>query len=399
MRRIAFALALAVSWTIVLLWAARVDWGSPFAPAEQREFPGNDFNVVFGNGSADGDRLHVAATGESFTSLQSLAPSELDAENFPTLRYRFADFPRTLELSLIFRSADSPEDVAISLPWPGDAMQTFDLSRIPEWRGRIVEIGFAEFPTAQLVPPAQGFKPFDLVEAGLESRSWRGDVAALATDWLGDWPWTQRSVHALGRDTDTPRARSLVLCVAIATGVALVWVAVLFRRRDREFAIGGAVVVVALAWLALDVAWQSGLWGRLKTTRAVYADLSWLQRERAIADVDIAHAAESARVMLRAEPPEARILVYADPQRGYELLRFIWHMLPRNVAVFAYALPFAAAIPDGCLIVFYETDVWHTDPKWRTFLARSRRVTASGSIHRDSFESSPVAVFRYRHGP
>jgi len=399
MRRIAFALALAASWTMLLLWAARVDLAAPFAPAEEREFPGDDFTTVFGKGGADADRLRVESPGEAFTSLESLTPSDLDAGTFPTLRYRFADFPRTLELSLIFRTVDHPEDVAISLPWPGDAMRTFDLSQIPEWKGRVVEIGFAEFPVAQLVPPAEGFKPFELVEARLWSRSWQGDLAALATDWFGAWPWTQRSVHALGRDTDTPRARSLVLCVALAVVVALVWLAVLFRRNERELAIGGAAVVVAVAWLALDVAWQAGLWGRLATTRAVYADRSWLQRGRTIADVDIAAAAEKLRILLRGEPMESRILVYAEPQRGYELLRFIWHMLPRNVAVYAYAAPFATSIPDGALIVFYDTDVWRTDAIWKHLLAHSQRVTASGSIHRDSFEPSPSVVFRYRRGP
>ena len=206
MRRIAFALAVLASWTVLLLIAARVEWSSPFSPAEQREFPGGDFTAVFGTASADEGALRVASSGADYTSLQSLHPSDLDADQFPTLRYRFADFPRTLELSLIFRTTEHPEDVAISLPWPGDAVRTFDLSRIPEWHGHIVEIGFAEFPTAQLVPPAEGFKPFAIVETALCSRSWHGDLAALATDWFAAWPWTQRSVHALGRDT-TRRAR------------------------------------------------------------------------------------------------------------------------------------------------------------------------------------------------
>jgi len=36
MRRIALALALLASWAMLLMWAARVDWSSPFSPAEQR---------------------------------------------------------------------------------------------------------------------------------------------------------------------------------------------------------------------------------------------------------------------------------------------------------------------------------------------------------------------------
>ncbi len=397
MRRIALGLAVLASWSILLLWAARVDVSSPFAASETRAFPGDDFAPVFGAGSADSDRLRVTSTGEDFTSLQSLKPTDVDAASFPTLRYRFENFPRTLELSLVFRTTESAEDIAVSLPWPGEGTNTFDLSQIPEWQGHIVELGFAEFPVAQLVPPADGFRPFELVDAALWSRSWRGDLAALSTDWLGAWPWTQRSVHALGRDTDTPRARPLVLCVALALGVALAWIALLFGRRSQTFATVGLGVAVA-AWLALDIVWQAGLWGRLQTTRAVYAPLDWHQRERTVADIDVVAAAGKLRAMLHDEPPSARILVYADANNGYELMRFVWHALPLDVAVYAYASFVGSALPERTLIVFYRSDAWRTDAFWRSFLKYSDLVPNAGSIYGDAFEQEPVVVFRFHHG-
>jgi hypothetical protein len=396
MRRIALGLAVLASWSILLLWAARIDLSSPLVAAEQREFPGDDFTAVFGTGSADSDRLRVTSASEDFTSLQSLRPADLDAASFPTLRYRFAGFPRTLELSLVFRTTESAEDIAISLPWPGEGTNTFDLSQIPEWQGRVVELGFAEFPVAQLVPPAKGFQPFELVGADLWSRSWRGDLAALSTDWLGAWSWTQRSVHALGRDTDTPRARSLVLCVAIALGIALAWIAFLFGRRTQTFATLG-LGVAAFAWLALDLVWQAGLWGRWQTTRAVYAPLDWAERERTVADTDVVAAAESLRTMLHDESPTSRILVYADAGNGYELLRFVWHALPLNVAVYAYASFVGGAMPERTLIVFYRSDAWRTNASWRNLLQYSDHITTSDSIHADTFENDPLVVFRFHH--
>jgi hypothetical protein len=397
MRRVALVLAVLASWTILLLWAARVDLSAPLVAAEQREFPGDDFRTVFGTGAADSDRLRVTSASEDFTSLQSLAPSDVDAASFPTLRYRFENFPRTLELSLVFRTTESAEDIAVSLPWPGEGTNTFDLSQIPEWQGHIVEVGFAEFPVAQLVPPAEGFRPFELVEAGLWSRSWRGDVAALSTDWLGAWSWTQRSVHALGRDTDTPRARSLLLCVAIAVGIALAWIALLFGRRTPISATAGLGVAVA-AWLALDIVWQAGLWARLQTTRAVYAPLGWDERERTVADTDVVAAAEKLRTMLHDEPPSSRILVYADAGNGYELLRFVWHALPLDVAVYAYASFVGSALPERTLIVFYRSDAWRTDASWRKFLKYSEHIATSGSLYGDAFENDAVVVFRFHHG-
>ena len=397
MRRVVLVLAVLASWTILLLWAARVDVSSPLVAAEQRDFPGDDFRTVFGTGAADSDRLRVTSASEDFTSLQSLAPSGVDAASFPTLRYRFENFPRTLELSLVFRTTESAEDVAVSLPWPGEGTNTFDLSQIPEWQGHIVEIGFAEFPVAQLVPPAQGFRPFDLVEAGLWSRSWRGDLAALSTDWLGAWSWTQRSVHALGRDTDTPRARSLLLCVAIALGIALAGIALLFGPRTPTFATAGLGVAVA-AWLALDIVWQAGLWARLQTTRAVYAPLDWDEREHTVADTDVVVAAEKLRTMLHDEPSSSRILVYADANNGYELLRFVWHALPLDVAVYAYASFVGNALPERTLIVFYRSDAWRTDAGWRKFLKYSEHIATSGSLYGDAFENDAVVVFRFHHG-
>jgi hypothetical protein len=396
MRRIAFVLALLAGWTILVLVAARVDISAPFAAAEQRAFRGNDFTAVFGTASVVDERLDVSAPGDGYTSLQSLHPPDIDAEQFPTLRYRFADFPRTLELSLVIRTADNPEDIAIALPWPGDRVQTFDLSRVPEWRGRIVEIGFAEFPTAQVVPPAQGFKPFAIVEAGLWSRSWRGDLAALATDWFAAWPWTQRSVHALGRDTDTPGApMSLVIAIALAGGFAIVCAALLFGRRARPLATAGAIAL-AVAWLVLDVAWQFGLWGRLETTRAVYAKLSWNQRERTVADTDLVALADRLRVMLRKEPENARVLVYTDAASGYELLRFVWHVLPRNIGLLANSA--GDPLPNGAIIVFLRSDAWRTNESFRRLLATSQRLITPVTIHADSFEDEPIVAYRYRRG-
>ena len=189
-----------------------------------------------------------------------------------------------------------------------------------------------QFPIAQLVPAAQGFKPFEIVEAGLWSRSWRGDLAALVTDWFGAWPWTQRSVHALGRDTDTPRARSLVLCVALAP--ASHWLG------SRSCSAGGyrgcdvaGVVTPATAWLALDIVWQAGFWGRLQTTRAVYAHaFTGTSENSTVVDTDVAAEADKRCCRCCATNRSQRGSSSKPSEQGYELLRFIWHLLPRNVA-------------------------------------------------------------------
>ena len=391
----ALAVAIAASGCVLLLWAAVVDWRAPISPAVERHFSGSEFRAIFGSGRAQNGRLLVESAGEDFSSLQSTTLANLDAAQFPILRYRFDKFPRTLELSLVFRTAENPGDVqTISLPWPGSGVSTFDLGHVAAWKGAIIELGFAQFATAQNVPPAFGFKPFDLVSAQLCSDSWRGDVAALATDWFGAWPWSQRSVHALGREGDTPRDHSAVLTAALAVAIVIGWCVLFARLRGRRL-LTCVLVCFALAWLALDLRWQSGLVQRLLATRTLYAGVAWPERARIVGDTDIEHAADDVRALLRDEPRQTRILV--ESGSNYQTLRLIWHLLPFNVGNLAAATRFHSTLPENCLIVFYDTDAWRTKAALRTLLKYSERVAAPGVVFADGFEPTPLVVFRFHH--
>lgn len=391
----AFLVALATSWALLLCWAAGIDWRTPLAPAAQRSYAGNEFKAVFGTGIAQADRYHAESAAEDFSSLQSVATSGLAAADFPVLRYRFAGFPRTLELSLVFRTAQSPQDVqTISLPWPGEDVASFDLSSLATWQGTIIELGFAQFPTAQIVPAKLGFRPFDLVEADLWSPSWRGDIAALGTDWFGAWPWSQRSVHALGREGDAPRAHSEILFAMLALCIAIGWSALLLGWRGRRL-LRAALVMTAIAWFALDLRWQAGLVQRLLATRALYAGVAWPERARIVGDSEILAAADELKALLRHEPAQTRILVEAGS--GYQLLRMIWHLLPLNVGAFAHAAQSGSVLPEDCLIVFYSSDAWYTNPGMRKLLAGSERISAGGVVLADGFEASRIVAFRYHH--
>lgn len=393
MRLVLFWLALAASWLVLLLCAARVDWSAPMQPRETHILPGSGFTPVFGSGSPKGDVLHLEAEAEDFSNLQSTALPGIAASDFTTLRYRFADFPRTLELSLVFRTAEAADDVqTITLPWPGSGISSFDLSQIETWRGRIIELGFAEFAIGQVVPPERGFAPFDLVEAELWSSSWRGDLAALGTDWFGAWPWSQRSVHALGREGESPRALSIVVFVAAAIGLVLLWAVVLLRARGRRLA-GIGLACFALGWLALDLRWQSGLVSRLLGTRALYADSTWPQQERIVGDSEVVAAADEIQRLLQGEPVTTRVLLHADTQ--YLWLRLAWHLLPRNSALLGVALQSDESLPEGCIIVFYDSDYWYRNAVVKRLLAASERLWTNSSIHLGDFEEHRVVVFRY----
>ena len=184
--------------------AARVPRSSP---SQRMRFAGNDFHVVMG--ARRRKRTSGSASTRSAPSTwrcnRSRCAQPIDADAFPILRYRWQDFPRTLELSFVFRRADQPDDVhTVTLPPAGAYPGYFDLSDVPDWHGRIIEIGFAEFPTAQLVPADIAFRPFALIEAEFWSPSWRGSLGALGTDWSAYRPWALMSVSALGPDAPWP---------------------------------------------------------------------------------------------------------------------------------------------------------------------------------------------------
>ncbi len=393
-RHVACAAVLLASWGLLALWAADARWSDPIAPRLQRQIDGSAFHEVFGSAVARDERLAVQAPSEDYSTLQSVSVG-IEAADFAILRYRFVDFPRTLELSLVFRTAAAPDDVqTISLPWPGSGDAAFDLSQVAAWHGTIVEIGFAEFATAQLVPPARGFAPFELDHAVLWSPSWRGDLAALATDWFGAWPWSQRSVHALGREGDAPHARSVIVFAAIAVALAIGWLTLISGLRSRRATIM-VLACVTGAWTLLDLRWQVGLFERLAATRNLYAGLSWDQRKDIVGDDGTLRVANELKALLRDEPGSARILVQSSS--GYSVLRLIWHLLPLNTAALWSADP-GAPIPEGCLIVFYDSDAWRRDPAMRRLLARSERIWPNDVVMRSGFERDDEAiVFRYRH--
>ncbi len=390
MRHLAFVVALMAGIFLVLAWAADLHWRAPLSAQQRNALDGSRFNAVMGDAVADGASLRIAGLGEGDTALQSVALNGLDAAEYSLLRYRFDGFPHTLELSLVFRRADSRDDVrVVALPWPGGD-SWFDLSSVPEWQGRIIEVGFAEYPTPQVVPPGQVFEPFRLAEASLESRSWHGDFAALATDWLGYWPWSQRSVHALGRDTDTPRAGSLVLCIALVVLAALASAFLILGWRGRRLLVATAVAIAA-GWLLLDLHWHAGLRWRHEASRTLYAGLEWTQREQRSADTGVIEASRVIAPLLAREPDATRILVHAGS--SFEQLRLVYHLLPRNVAVLAQVLLRAGStpLPPGSIIVVYNAEGWAWEPAQRTLRTDSQHWPAELLL-----EQGPLLVVRLR---
>lgn len=397
LRAVAFVVALAASWAILLLWAAQVDWRAPLSPQTTRAIDGSDFHPIFGNGSAQSGRLQVTEAAEDHSALQSTALANVVGEDFPILRYRFEDFPRTLELALVFRTAEQPDDVqTVALPWPSAGESSVDLSRVAAWRGTIVELGFAEFATAQLVAPERGFAPFALVSARLQSASWQGRLQAMLTEWFRFAPWQLISVSAIGPaeigDT-TPHALRPPLVVAMALallGLCLRFVLGLPGQGVRRWMFVSALS----AWLAMDASWLRSLAYKYSADRDVWSDVPFADRQNHVADSDILAAATKLKQLLVNEPPSTRILV--DASSPHDVLRFIYLASPLNLGAYGQSLLAGSSqtsVPPGAVLVRYG-DSRHFRPVRNRlrFGKQTVRVTAVT-------ESDEFAVYRVAGAP
>ncbi|HKE47770.1 MAG TPA: hypothetical protein VKB52_06870 [Rhodanobacteraceae bacterium] len=391
-RAFALLLLLVGLWTGLLGWVAEVPLGAAFQPAERMRFVGSDFHVVMGAGIENDKRLGINAVGAAHMALQSIALARpIDAAAYPVLRYRWQDFPRTLELSFVFRRADQPDDVhTVTLPPAAAHPGYFDLSDVADWHGRITEIGFAEFPTAQLVPADIAFRPFSLVEAELWTPSWRGSLGALGTDWSAYRPWALMSVSALGPDAPWPHKPTPVLLLAIGLTASLVIASLVLARGARWL---GIALCLALAggWLALDLRWLGEFTDRHLLTRELYAGKSW--RERATIEPDTALVAGAARVreLLARAPAGTHVIVAAAAV--YDVLRLSYHLLPANVAPMGVLSPSNAngkPMQPALLVVY-------ADPDW-TFDAARKALSYAKSEYAAElvYDEGDLRIFSIR---
>lgn len=355
MRQLLAAGAALLGLVMLVVWAAAVQLDTPWASHTQLEWSGASFRSVVGQGRSSPAGLHVNSAAKDHSALQTLPLQGVDAARTPFLRYRFSDFPRTLELALVFRRADRPEDVEVaSLPWPGSGSQTVDLRDLAAWQGSIVEFGFAQFPTAQLVPEERGFAPFTLQQAGLWSPSWRASLAALATQWLERRPWQLISASALGprsvTDTASYRPR-LPLVVALLGALAIV-VLMLAGGRARALLLRGTVVAGMLGWLVVDAAWLRDLAFKKQTDADIWGQLPLAQRQEHVFASDVQAAAKQLREVLPDAAAESRILLYGGST--FEALSLAYRAAPLNIGLLSQNHD-NVPLPDNSVIVG-----WHT---------------------------------------
>jgi hypothetical protein len=386
--RIICVLAIAAIWTLILGWAADVRWGSPWVPQQRVRMNANTFHVVMGAGVEDGTALRIGAIGEGGNALQSIALDGLRAEDFATLRYRFGGFPRTLELSLVFRRADAPDDVqVVTVPWPGDGWRSLNLRQVPGWRGQVTELGLTENATPQVVPESIAFRPFRFDGVELQSPSWRGSFGALYTSWFGYTPWALLSVSALGPQREVAQAPPPLPFVALASLLSLLAAGLILQWSRAQLLRGGAIAFLGM-WALLDLRWLDDFGAKHELTKSLYAGKSWDERERLQPDQDLALAAEQVRGFVATLTAPHHLLVASDSK--YTFLRQIYLLLPLNAAPLEQASG-QRVPPRDTLFVLYRDTQWHYDDKRSALLGDNRAYPVE-----PVFESGEMHIYGFR---
>jgi hypothetical protein len=365
-RRLVLIPVLLAIWTSLCAWAAGVPWNAPLTSRESLSLGGRDFHVRFGKGDNEPSGLVVQALGEDGTGLQTARVARLPAKDYPILRYRVADFPDMLELALVFRRSDAPDDVqTISLPAPGRGEVAVDLSRFAEWHGEITELGFAEYATAQLVPPsvAASFKSFRIEQAQLQGPAWDVVFSRLRSDWFGYRPWALLSISTIGPGLEV-LGQSWML-PALAIGAFASWLAAwLILRWPRARALRMACVMAGSAWILLDLRWLDDLFAKHRITEEMYAGKPWVER-RALQPDEATYAAAGEITRIAADAGVERVLV--DSGSTYTLLRLSYFLLPLNVAPLHQAMDAASRnpLPGRSLIALLGSDMKYDEATGR----------------------------------
>lgn len=385
------AVAIVAVWFVLIAVFIGISPLQPPWPQQRNPLDGAGF-VALAGGQIDGSELVVETPDDEHGALLVRSVDIIDAAHWPVLRYRFESLAPTLEVTLVYRRADSPRDVrTVPLTRGRGDTGTIDLSREPDWQGAITEVGFAVYPVAQSVPPQRAFRPFRLSHAEFWSPSWLGRTAAVATEWSGRRAWSLMSISALGPDNGVVRARSPVLLLTLGlvlTGV-LLWQFAPGRSSSGRLRV--LVAGVVIAWLLLDLRWSLSFADRHAATRQVYASLDWAQRQREIADADVLAAAEQVRQALRddgADPDRVRLLV--DANSDFLRARFVYHLAPARTAPVnltgwggtTFAEPVYFASFDKAVPLFDAAD------------ARLRVESGSPVPARLLIESTPLRLYR-----
>ena len=353
-------LAATLTLTALVFYLSR---GLPSGQTPNVEIPAAGLKFAFGSGHPEQDVMQVNKFADGFALLSS-GPVKVQADELSVLQYIWEPDGQTDELAFFWRQQGNTAEVKrAEISIIGSAL--LDLSDEPDWKGKIVEVGYlvagdAAHPVTigQLV-----LKPDDLATR----------LKLVWQDWTTYELRSQQSINFLqGGARNQVAPLPVVLIIWWLTTLLLVrlvsgWLGV--ARAGSTF----LIITVALllsGWMLLDIRWTANSYrsaGELLSS-ATGADpeqhsendldggiYKYIQRLK----TDIIQSGRSEKVN--------RILIIGDENTtDYYLLRAKYHLLPDSAHV---AGMFEESLSPGSLdyvIYFGQSGAIVNIPGWNT---------------------------------
>jgi len=307
---------------------------------------GDALTLVKGRGYSARGRLTIDGLAESGVALASLSPHAFRAEDYPVVRWSISGAKPGAKVEFLWRTAENPRRVfARQLESTGNAAAPLRMAGDTHWRGQIMGLALTvRAPLdAPLVIEAVKFEPFSPL-----GMVWR--------EWFGTEPWLGTSINSVGGNIARQWLAPLPF-VAAALGLALLGYGLLAWRKILTPDIRVVWVLVFLAWFALDMRWQLGLWHKLGLTQQRYAGKSWEEKHLAAEDGHLFDLMQQVRAKLPSGQP--RVFLFANDE--YLRGRGAYHLYPFNVLNGADLLP-AGQFKSGDFIIILGKDEVEFDP-------------------------------------
>ena len=312
------AAALVVATIVYLAFAVPAAW---FPGSTARTWGPREISLVRGTGAIVANELVVTDVDSNGQALIALA-SDLPARDYAAIAWDVRDVTAATDVRLVWRSDYAPQRV-VSVPVRIESGRLLPVIVVkdPGWLGRVS--GLALLIRGPLSQPIRirgvTAKPMGALEmSGDRIREWSTFEA-----------WTGSSINSVtgGADVqDLPLP--LLLAVAGAATVGLVWALWRWRPRRRSSTLAWTIAVVfAASWALLDVRWLWNLARQTQATAAQYAGKDWREKHLAADDGPLFAFIEQVRTALPATP--ARVFVVSDAH--YFRGRAAFHLYPHNV--------------------------------------------------------------------
>jgi hypothetical protein len=341
------AIALAVAGMVCLIgYLASALPGKWFPSVSQVGFAARELGMSRGTATLEGDDLMVTAPDETGAAIV-VVKADLRSSDYPTIAWVARDVPADADVRLFWRNDYAPaktNSAPVAVAY--GRLLPVDLSRHPDWIGRVTGLGLAiRSPLAQPIRVRGAIaKPMGAAEV----------LADRFREWTAFEAWSGTSINTLsgGADIqDLPLPALLFSAVALA-GAALAGVA---RWRPHWYRASPAwtfAILFVFAWFLLDARWVVNLARQVSLTADQYAGKNWRERHLAAEDGPLFSFVEKARGVL--PTPPARVFVLADAH--YFRGRAAYHLYPYNVYYEPYrnATPPAERLAPGDWIFVYQ---------------------------------------------